>query len=158
MSRIEDKREKSDCLRVLTDVCRKYVILPESCKISGVELGEERKFGGVADVWMGKHTQGNVCVKVFRQYKDADQEKFKEVGRTPLSKSVALPWIIPGAVLPSSAVEVSFASKPAPFPRGFWTRDNSSIWLGHSPDVGQHHRVHQGTTRYRQVATCGRIF
>ena len=119
MSRIQDKGEEDYCLRVLAEVCRERVILPESCKISNVERGAERKFGGVADVWMGKYMQKEVCVKVFRQYEDADQQKLKEVGKTPLREGVALPWITTGALLSRSAVEVYFAPQLAPFPRNF---------------------------------------
>lgn len=91
MPRIQDKRDKGYCLSVLVQACRERGILPESCKISGIELKQEQIVGVVADITMGKRGQEDICVKIFRQYQDADREKIKKVSGTVLCKSVALP-------------------------------------------------------------------
>ena len=156
MPGIQDKGEKVRCIRVLAEVYRKHVILPRSYIVSDVEQVGNWKSGRVADIWTGRVGQDDICIKAFRQYGDANQEAFKGVGRTSFGKYAPLILIVPGVLLPRSKVEARFASQRASFTWSFRTRDGSSVWLDHPPDVEQHHRVHQGTPRCQQVATGGR--
>ena len=91
MPRIQDKGEKDYCLRVLAEVCRRHVTIPNSYKISGVEQGERWKSGGVADIWTGQHRRGDVCIKIFRQHEGENQQNIKGVCRTSFGGDAALP-------------------------------------------------------------------
>ena len=149
MPMAQDNTEKGDCLRALAGVCRRHVILPKSYIMPDIELGEVWKLGGVADIRTGKNGQDDVCIKTFRHQNRHSERKIKGVGRTSFGGNVTLPWIIPGILPSSGAVEERFASKRAPFPGVFNIRHTLPVWLSHPPDVEQHQRLHNGTSRRR---------
>ena len=98
-----------DCLSILSRVCHDKVILPKSCVVPNVVLGERWKIGGVSDIFTGKHEQTDVCIKVFRQHEDAIEAKIKAVGSTPPYGSVVSPWVIIGVLPTRGTMEIRFA-------------------------------------------------
>ena len=88
MRKIQDKKVLDDCLSILSKVCRDKVILPKSCVVSNVALGERWKIGGVSDIFTAKHEQTDVCIKVFRQHEDIVEARIKAVGSTSPCGSV----------------------------------------------------------------------
>ena len=136
--KVNDRAARESCLRVLSEVCRDHVILPESYVISNVSAEKRWKTGGAADVWTGKLGQEDVCIKVFRQHPSQQQEKIKGVGAISFCESVASLQIPPGVLLSRNKVEVCFARERAPFPRylrgcaPFRHRQSSGVKYQHS--------------------------
>ena len=87
MQTINDNAVRSDYLRVLSEICRKNVILPESYVVSNISQAEKWKIGGAADVWTGKLEEEDVCIKVFRQHQTQQQEKIKGVGEISFGRT-----------------------------------------------------------------------
>ncbi|KAF9646903.1 kinase-like protein [Thelephora ganbajun] len=74
---LQNEEVRDCCLRMLSEVCRTNVILPESYIVRGIVKGKQHKSSTYTDIWMGKLKGKDIRIKVFRKHENEKQAKIQ---------------------------------------------------------------------------------